>query len=867
MADVTTTPEEMAKPTSLHQHSKNPPMYNNFMLNYAKQYIKNVCSEWEEQKDTHLFKEHSDYDFNAVNITVYKNRVELPGEINSEINAWEDSPKTIKKLFDMKTWIKPSKRNDDMYTEYVLGFYIGTLLNKLRGKFPHFAYTYALTIADGKSPFGCTGNESHHIIQEKVPGKTLAEHIVSGTISSREFLSIIIQVGFALQKAQDKIGFVHNALYPENIIVRFDDSPTYTFFINSRVYTVQTEGITPTIIDFSSSRTAHKGFCVCYEKNPVTFNPGSDMYKLITSSLVLARGTEIFKDMSWLYEFFPDSTSTPNPIKYDSSVPYGRVFQLTNYFNIPDDCPQANINPLSFMLWIQQQRGKLYASLTTCAERPVLPKKNEKQYDKHDPKYTSPVDVRSAISKSFVYKNCSIPYNPTERETSYDTKLFSKYSKTVNSTDIRPLIICYDFPINTQYKMASGAPVYYNPERELSRIHKVSQDISAYVTHIRTAQAVGKLDTPVHSTSNLFAVKSVVKQNKRSIQAIPLYKFYKICEYISMDIHHVPSDIHSLSKDYQLIVDWIMREYPLCAEFLSQNYTLLRDSLHFTARETYYNPASLRQFYWVLMKNNKKALTLMNKIIYGYKKNNTKLLETKIINMINNGRTDVDIFYTLRQLTTPAEQYAMRGTIRANEVEKLLLSTDNYVRPTNLSSYLTYLDFGGGNGQISSAVTDMLGIVDKNRAFSADIESWMSHEHIRNHSNVTYITVAEDMVMLPLKDNSISLITCFQVLHHIKNVDQVLDELTRVCSDTIIIREHDCQTDADRMTIDMEHSLFEMCKEDTFRVKYLNDYKAWYRSRNEWTDKFTKRGFSAISTGFKLRPSPTKYYYQVYQRD
>lgn len=182
-----------------------------------------------------------------------------------------------------------------------------------------------------------------------------------------------------------------------------------------------------------------------------------------------------------------------------------------------------------------------------------------------------------------------------------------------------------------------------------------------------------------------------------------------------------------------------------------------------------------------------------------------------------------------------------------------------------------YLDLGGGNGTVSFAVGTELGLEEEN-IICADINTWFDDPD--RTQKVTYVILDEDKDLPDGKDEEFEhdgefqLITCFQSLHHMKNVNGRLISCRRINKKggAIVIREHDCINDDMRMLIDIEHCIFELVLKE-YNQKFVDSYFADYKSKQQWHDIFRALGYKYISTSYPQRFgkfNPTRFYYAMY---
>lgn len=145
-----------------------------------------------------------------------------------------------------------------------------------------------------------------------------------------------------------------------------------------------------------------------------------------------------------------------------------------------------------------------------------------------------------------------------------------------------------------------------------------------------------------------------------------------------------------------------------------------------------------------------------------------------------------------------------------------------------------YLDIGCNDGSITNAIADHFKF-DKDNIYGADIQFWGGKE---NNCHVKYMSFIDaDNPILKFPDASFNLVTCYQVLHHNKNVDKMIHEIKRVLKigGYLILREHDKRGSTTKEVLDMEHLKYMCLEESNHEFKnYIGDYK----SEQEWTRLF-----------------------------
>jgi len=138
-------------------------------------------------------------------------------------------------------------------------------VNSLVAKLPHFCYVFG-SIDD-------TRDTPKTIFLEYINGISLFQWLKSPQYNFKQLLSILLQLNLALHVAQNSVGFVHNDLYPWNIMLssfndlfcsysaeRLDAPKSINYYINTETILTMKPEIIPVIIDYGKSRG------VVYEK-------------------------------------------------------------------------------------------------------------------------------------------------------------------------------------------------------------------------------------------------------------------------------------------------------------------------------------------------------------------------------------------------------------------------------------------------------------------------------------------------------------------------------------------------------------------------------------------------------------------------
>jgi hypothetical protein len=188
-----------------------------------------------------LKKVNGMYVYNVVTPREVLNRREL------KILSGMDNP--------MKKLSKPTilfKNDNTTITEYN-----GNIVKKESNDIVHEAFV-SLTSTNGLQNFirihgFYQSKDSKFILMDSVKGQTLNEYIKCEHFSMNNFLLILVQLSLALRIAQKKCQFVHNDLFPYNIILKTVPEPvTVSYDVDGYTYDVKTM-VVPTMIDLQRS--------------------------------------------------------------------------------------------------------------------------------------------------------------------------------------------------------------------------------------------------------------------------------------------------------------------------------------------------------------------------------------------------------------------------------------------------------------------------------------------------------------------------------------------------------------------------------------------------------------------------------------
>ena len=181
-----------------------------------------------------------------------------------------------------------------------------------------------------------------------------------------------------------------------------------------------------------------------------------------------------------------------------------------------------------------------------------------------------------------------------------------------------------------------------------------------------------------------------------------------------------------------------------------------------------------------------------------------------------------------------------------------------------------YLDFGCGNCRLTEKYGKALGIKHVN-IYGADLENWFDYNNTKRQKlNIQFVEIDENK-QYNFDDNFFSLVSCFMVLHHVKNLNFVLRELNRITTmgGYIYVTEHQAVNNSEKMLCDIEHSIYEISYRShyDYHTKFYSQYYHWL----EWHIIFKHYGFEAVDNNVLLyniteETDPTKKGWMLYRK-
>jgi ubiquinone/menaquinone biosynthesis C-methylase UbiE len=155
---------------------------------------------------------------------------------------------------------------------------------------------------------------------------------------------------------------------------------------------------------------------------------------------------------------------------------------------------------------------------------------------------------------------------------------------------------------------------------------------------------------------------------------------------------------------------------------------------------------------------------------------------------------------------------------------------------------IIYLDIGCGSGKKTNYFIKNFKNVE---GHGTDIQQWGNYDQSKKY-NQSFKFALNKNETLPYKDNMFTVISIILTLHHIQNLDKMLNEIKRVLqpNGVLILIEHNQVGEIEHLFYDIEHMFYGFLYDKKNYVE-TPDY-AKYRNKLEW--EFILKDFTNIKT-------------------
>jgi len=207
---------------------------------------------------------------------------------------------------------------------------------------------------------------------------------------------------------------------------------------------------------------------------------------------------------------------------------------------------------------------------------------------------------------------------------------------------------------------------------------------------------------------------------------------------------------------------------------------------------------------------------------------------TQLINYLKtSGGSDAEIYENMFKINFPdsasgmLEVLAVNGSFNEAENESRnnkRLRDILKMLPKNFTPKRV-LDIGCGDGGVLIKLSKFFGL-SKENVVGIDVREIKSDKF-------TFMKVSESETKFDL-DKNFDLIICLHTLHHSRNLEYLLKEISRLSDGYVVIREHDCENEQEQMIIDITHGFYELVATNPQEnPNHNNDYYSLYFSKED----------------------------------
>ena len=210
--------------------------------------------------------------------------------------------------------------------------------------------------------------------------------------------------------------------------------------------------------------------------------------------------------------------------------------------------------------------------------------------------------------------------------------------------------------------------------------------------------------------------------------------------------------------------------------------------------------------------------------------------------------------------------YELSNEYMSSKIREKVEKPPDYIsriiaKKTNANEQRTYVDIGGGNGNVLSHIRGKIvgdaGTIRDNYVCVESATNW-AEPYAFDRDNIKY--VFWDNNSIQVADGFAHVILCMVSLHHMddRTIVCALREMRRILcrGGVILLKEHDCSSTEVKWLIEMEHHLYHvrtqsMLGKSLHAKEYLASCVFNFKSRVEWLRLFMQAGF--LLRGWKNR--------------
>lgn len=264
-----------------------------------------------------------------------------------------------------------------------------------------------------------------------------------------------------------------------------------------------------------------------------------------------------------------------------------------------------------------------------------------------------------------------------------------------------------------------------------------------------------------------------------------------------------------------------------------------------------------------------RLIELLGKFTYSMPKKYTR----QIYYMVKKGVPDRQIINYIsankNNIHSPQTIFAVEKNMASNKRGMRMAGTlYSFLKQIPFKQPINYLDMGSNMGTITVEFGKKLNLGPTN-IHGIDVETFTSQKIVPIQG---FTFNYYDGVSIPYENDYFDIVTCTMVLHHIKNVDLVVDEINRVMKKNgiLIIKEHDVECESIEWLVYLEHILYDVLDYGVKYDDFVKNYNQYTFNKNSLTNLMNRHGFKlelisdAQFLKNNIKYNPTNNYFAIY---
>lgn len=299
------------------------------------------------------------------------------------------------------------------------------------------------------------------------------------------------------------------------------------------------------------------------------------------------------------------------------------------------------------------------------------------------------------------------------------------------------------------------------------------------------------------------------KKNKNNFQKKNFQKNKSLKKYDKLSVKDRLNNVHPLklfSKDE--LIKYYKETHKYYSKCILKEFEI--DKLYKNNYQNIYSNKQIKTL-WNLSKNDRN---IGHRLLSMLTKRMNPSSYINIVNILNKFNKDEDIYNKLHKIYLIDDENREKKELCSLVERKSTLFYEkimDYIINIKQKDEVVidnYLDIGCGNCKVTEQFGKYLGLKNEN-IYGADFSEF-DEQTYKINKNIQFTLLKNNYKKLPYETNSISLISLVNVIHHVNNLNILLQEVRRILKPNgiLMIIETDVLDYVDYMLLDIEHLLY-----------------------------------------------------------